>query len=319
MYTILNKQNDYRTNKTKLTLLENKFASLTKLISNQEGNLTQSLLMNIKSKQDLTYNSLLSTLGVLKPIIDTLTVVPISNEGFPTSIEYTTLDSSKLTPYETGNLNFVDMELLTNIMKNELNLTGTAKEVFNQLYSAESNFNSQRLLMRNWATSKGTYLPITYARVNPITINKTKLISMITEERRELEKLFFSSKYKIPSSTESVNEIPEGEELIRVTDPLITVYVKSSTLVEDQWYKDNVYLIHNETGTEFFIGQYDRGRKNIYSSTGETTYTYVIENNFIYIYSNYPIGGGDYKTIIHKKTLVIKPTKLTFSFINSNF
>lgn len=118
MYTILNKQNDYRTNKSKLTLMENKYIALKKLISNQDGNLTEAMLLDIKEKQDFTYLKVLELWEYIK------TFSP--NFRNP-NLNYKTLETSNLKPYEEGFVNYVDMQLLTSIMSNEVILSNFSK------------------------------------------------------------------------------------------------------------------------------------------------------------------------------------------------
>lgn len=132
MYTILNKQNDYRTNKTKLTLMENKYTSLAKLVSNLDGNLTENMLLEIKSKQDITYNKLVSFYSDMDNYYHI--------EGFTNkNLEYTTLDENILKPFEEGYINYVNMNLLTSVMKNEESL----KSIIGLLKNDTLDFNKK--------------------------------------------------------------------------------------------------------------------------------------------------------------------------------
>lgn len=141
MYLITNIEKDYKKNVSKITLAETPYNSLVKLISNQEGNLTEEMLLNIKNKQDLTYNKLYL-------IYNSLYIFFISHGGytiFPNfnidlEIEYTSLKSNEISPYEEGNINYVDMELFTKIMKNENSLKNKTYNIKNDLWNFKKFF-----------------------------------------------------------------------------------------------------------------------------------------------------------------------------------
>jgi hypothetical protein len=183
MYLILNKENDYRTSKSKIQALELSYKGIVKLISNQDGNLTENMLLNIKSKQDETYAEVNNTHGQLKVVLNNLSVpldLPI--------LEYTPLDPNKLRPHELGFENYVDNNLLTSIMQNEKSLSGMVKNFFNRTSLSEYNFYNSNQIVRNKATQKGTYLPALYNRVDPKTITKSVLQNLDSVESAEFEK-----------------------------------------------------------------------------------------------------------------------------------
>lgn len=115
MYLVLNKENDYKANRSKIVAMETAYKSVNKLISLNEGDLTEEMLLNIKEKQDLTYQGLVDFYNDMNSFFPQNTI--------DKTIEYQTLDPEKIKAYENlspgQDPNFVDMNLLTNIMKNE--------------------------------------------------------------------------------------------------------------------------------------------------------------------------------------------------------
>lgn len=117
MYLILNKENDYKANKSKIEALELQYKGLTKLISTEEGQLNKTMLQNIKEKQDLTYNTLVSFYNQMTSIY--------ASHGVDTNIDYDPIDTNAI---------FVEQKLLTYIMENENELTKRSNNLIKDMY-----------------------------------------------------------------------------------------------------------------------------------------------------------------------------------------